>query len=140
MVARQPVEYSKTKEGRHNDQCINRSEFAYAAIVACRTRLGWRAVRLRGYQGSHRYPGKAFRLRPGRTRHSRQCRCAWWVPTDMSNFAKTESGRDFTLGIQALNRMAGPDDIANAVLFLAADASSFVTGQIFTVDGGKTAG
>jgi len=34
------------------------------------------------------------------------------VPTDMSNFAKTESGRDFTLGIQALKRMAAPDDVA----------------------------
>src|SRR5882724_7706399 len=137
MVARQPVEYSKTKEGRHNDQCINRSEFAYAAIVACRTRLGWRAVRLRGYQGSHRYLGKALCLRPRRTWHSRQCRCAWWVPTDMSNFAKTESGRDFTLGIQALKRMAAPDDIAAAITFLASDEARWITGDSLRVDGGS---
>src|SRR6267378_4463762 len=31
------------------------------------------------------------------------------VPTDMSNFARTEGGRDFTLNIQALKRMAAAD-------------------------------
>ena len=34
------------------------------------------------------------------------------VPTDMSNFAKTEAGRDFTVGMQALKRMATPEEIA----------------------------
>ncbi|WP_042877333.1 SDR family NAD(P)-dependent oxidoreductase [Cupriavidus necator] len=39
-----------------------------------------------------------------------------------------------------LGRVGKPGDIATAVLFLASEASSFVTGQIVTVDGGKTAG
>ena len=38
-----------------------------------------------------------------------------------------------------LGRAGKPDDIARAILFLASDAASFVTGQIVTVDGGKTA-
>jgi 3-oxoacyl-[acyl-carrier protein] reductase len=61
------------------------------------------------------------------------------VPTDMSNsnFAKTESGRDFTLGIQALKRMAGPDDIAAAITFLASDEARWITGDTLRVDGGS---
>jgi len=39
-----------------------------------------------------------------------------------------------------LGRTGEQDEIARAILFLASDAASFVTGQIVTVDGGKTAG
>jgi 3-oxoacyl-[acyl-carrier protein] reductase len=59
------------------------------------------------------------------------------VPTDMSNFAKTEAGREFTLSIQALKRMAAPEDIADAVAFLASDDARWVTGDTLHVDGGS---
>jgi NAD(P)-dependent dehydrogenase (short-subunit alcohol dehydrogenase family) len=39
-----------------------------------------------------------------------------------------------------LGRVADPDEIARAILFVASKAASFMTGQIVTVDGGKTAG
>ena len=38
----------------------------------------------------------------------------------------------------ALGRMGEPEDVANAVLFLASDEASFVTGQCLGVDGGLT--
>lgn len=37
-----------------------------------------------------------------------------------------------------LGRIAGPGEVSDAVQYLASDASSFVTGQIITVDGGRT--
>jgi NAD(P)-dependent dehydrogenase (short-subunit alcohol dehydrogenase family) len=44
--------------------------------------------------------------------------------------------RTFVEGLHALKRLATPKEIAKAVLFLASDASSFVTGSAFVVDGG----
>ena len=58
------------------------------------------------------------------------------VETDMSNFTKTEAGRDIVLGMQALKRVAQPDDIAPVVAFLASDDAHWITGDIIHVDGG----
>jgi hypothetical protein len=38
-----------------------------------------------------------------------------------------------------LGRVGDPADIARAAVFLASEKASFITGQILTVDGGKTA-
>ena len=59
------------------------------------------------------------------------------VQTDMSNFTKTDAGRDFTLGMQALKRLAEPDDIGGVIAFLASDRARWITGDIIHVDGGS---
>jgi NAD(P)-dependent dehydrogenase (short-subunit alcohol dehydrogenase family) len=59
------------------------------------------------------------------------------IDTDMSNFAKTEAGREVTLGMQALKRIGKPDDVADVVAFLASDAARWITGASIPVDGGS---
>jgi NAD(P)-dependent dehydrogenase (short-subunit alcohol dehydrogenase family) len=59
------------------------------------------------------------------------------VETDMSSFTKTDAGRDFALGMQALKRVAQPDDIAVAVAFLASDEARCISGDTIRVDGGS---
>jgi NAD(P)-dependent dehydrogenase (short-subunit alcohol dehydrogenase family) len=64
-------------------------------------------------------------------------------PTDtgmLDRFTGTPANKAALVSTVPLGRVGKPDDIANAVLFLAGDASSFMTGQIVSVDGGKTAG
>jgi len=59
------------------------------------------------------------------------------VQTDMSNFTKTDAGRDYTLGMQALKRLAEPDDIGGVVAFLASDDARWITGDAIHADGGS---
>jgi NAD(P)-dependent dehydrogenase (short-subunit alcohol dehydrogenase family) len=59
------------------------------------------------------------------------------VDTDMSNFARSDAGRDFTLGMQALKRIAQPADIGAVVVFLASDEARWITGDTLRVDGGS---
>src|ERR1700687_3637268 len=59
------------------------------------------------------------------------------IDTDMSNFTKTEAGREVTLGMQALTRIGKPEDVADVVAFLASDASRWITGASIPVDGGS---
>src|ERR1700693_3312029 len=58
------------------------------------------------------------------------------IDTDMSNLVKTDEGRSFVLGMQALKRVAQPDDIAPVVAFLASDEARWITGDTVNVDGG----
>jgi 3-oxoacyl-[acyl-carrier protein] reductase len=59
------------------------------------------------------------------------------VATDMSSFAKTDEGRDATTSMQALKRVAQPEDIAGAIAFLASEAARWVSGDTLRVDGGS---
>jgi NAD(P)-dependent dehydrogenase (short-subunit alcohol dehydrogenase family) len=59
------------------------------------------------------------------------------IDTDMSNFTKTEAGREVALGMQALKRLGKPEDVADVVAFIASDAARWITGASIPVDGGS---
>ncbi len=58
-----------------------------------------------------------------------------YVDTDMTE-ALPEAAREAMTGSIPLKRTATPEDIAHAVLFLASDAASYITGHTLHVDGG----
>jgi NAD(P)-dependent dehydrogenase (short-subunit alcohol dehydrogenase family) len=50
--------------------------------------------------------------------------------------AATPEARNFIAGLNALKRIAAPEEIARSALYLASEASSFMTGTAMLVDGG----
>lgn len=57
------------------------------------------------------------------------------VLTDMQT-ELSDAAKDEILSRCAMGRMASPDEIADTILFLSSDRSSFINGQIIRVDGG----
>jgi NAD(P)-dependent dehydrogenase (short-subunit alcohol dehydrogenase family) len=58
----------------------------------------------------------------------------------LDRFTGTPERKAMLAGAVPLGRIGKPSEIASAVLYLASEGAAFVTGQIVTVDGGKTAG
>jgi len=61
-----------------------------------------------------------------------------WFPTHMSNRV-LERYKDFFLERIPLRRFGNDHDLKGAAVFLASDASDYVTGHVLVVDGGQTA-
>jgi 3-oxoacyl-[acyl-carrier protein] reductase len=59
------------------------------------------------------------------------------VAAGMAVLPTTESGREATLEMQTLKRIAQPEDIGSTVVFLASDAARWITGETLFVDRGS---
>jgi 3-oxoacyl-[acyl-carrier protein] reductase len=59
------------------------------------------------------------------------------IDTDMSNFTKSEAGRQVALDMQALKRIGKPDDVADVIVFLTSEKARWITGASIPVDGGS---
>jgi NAD(P)-dependent dehydrogenase (short-subunit alcohol dehydrogenase family) len=63
--------------------------------------------------------------------------------TDISGISLSSQNPEYQRAFVSqvpLGRLAQPDEIADAVLFIASDRARFITGQLLCVDGGYSAG
>lgn len=67
--------------------------------------------------------------------------CPGYIATPMleRSFKNNLGSEQEVLRFHPLGRIGKPEDIADAVAFLASDKASFITGTVLTVDGGLTA-
>lgn len=63
-----------------------------------------------------------------------------FIETDMMKHMASKASREQMIEQIPLGRIGQPDDVAHAVLFLASEASAFISGQVINVNGGQYLG
>lgn len=58
----------------------------------------------------------------------------------LDRFTGGADGKAYLATLNPQKRIGHPDEVARAILFIASDGASFITGHVLSVDGGKSAG
>ena len=67
------------------------------------------------------------------------CIAPGFILTDLNRAMwQSEAMNTWRKGIQAIDRIGSPEDVAPLAVFLAAPGSNYITGQVIAVDGGAT--
>jgi NAD(P)-dependent dehydrogenase (short-subunit alcohol dehydrogenase family) len=66
--------------------------------------------------------------------------CPGWTATELNRFLwEDEAASNATIASVPMRRWGRADEMAGPAVFLASDASSYMTGQVLVIDGGQTA-
>lgn len=134
----QQVAKRMIKQSKDQDQGSVGSIINISSIAARRTHPELMAYSVTSAALDQMTRSLAVALAPNRIRVN-----AVAIGSVMSASLKTllKDNREYRLDIEKhtpLGRIASPTELVDAVQYLAADGSSFMTGQILTVDGGRT--
>lgn len=81
---------------------------------------------------------KALAIEEGRYGITVNCVAPGFMETEMvQSLATYETIKERAIQAQPIKRVGRPDDIANAVAFLASEAAGFITGEVLHVTGGR---